>query len=149
MGSFFPPSAPTQENAGCERSSRIGSAFAHPDSAQCLFPPSESFRCNLISVRLAAVFLFVPTEFLRSGPCRIVRSPIPLTPASEGAIALFDRFRSAHESGLQFTPSRADHGYLATIVAHELESVQQGCRGAVSCLGSLESRLARKRGEIS
>ena len=97
----------------------------------------ETFRCNLISVRLAPVFLFVPTEFLRSGPRRIVQSPIPLAPASEEAIAFFDRFRSAYESGLQFTPSRADHDYLATIVAHELESVQQGCRGAVSCLAQL------------
>jgi hypothetical protein len=54
--------------------------------------------------------------------------PIPLTPTREALIVLLDRFRSADESGLQFTPNRANHECLATIVAHVLESVQQGCR---------------------
>jgi hypothetical protein len=93
-----------------------------------LFAPPETFRCNILSVRLAPVFLLVPAEFLRRGPRRGVQLPIPLTPAREALIVLFDRFRSAGESGLQFTPNRANHECLATIVAHILQSVQQGCR---------------------
>jgi hypothetical protein len=74
------------------------------------------------------VFLLVPDEFLRCGPRRGVQLPISLTPAMEARIVLLDRFRSAGESGLQFTPNGANHECLATIVAHVLESVQQGCR---------------------
>ena len=46
----------------------------------------------------------------------------------EALIVLLDRFRSAGESGLQFTPDGANHGCLTTTVAHVLEGVQQGCR---------------------
>ena len=68
----------------------------------------------------------MPAKFLRRGPRRGVQLPIPLTPTREALIVLLDRFRSADESGLQFTPNRASHECLATIVAHVLESVQQG-----------------------
>jgi len=77
------------------RSSRIGSAFARPDSAQRLFPPPESFRCNIVSVRLAPVFPLVPTEFLRRGPRRRVQLPIPLTSTREALI----RCRSWSKNG--------------------------------------------------
>jgi hypothetical protein len=67
------------------------------------------------------VFLLVPAEFLGGGPRRGVQLPIPLTPTREALFVLLDRFRSADESGLQFTPNRANHECLATIVSHSMD----------------------------
>jgi hypothetical protein len=106
-----------------ERSSRIGS-LARPEPAHRLFPPPETFRYKIASVRLAPVFLLVPAECKHRGPRRRVQLPIPLTPTGQALIVLLNRFRSADESGLQLTPNRANHDCLATIVAYVLGSVQ-------------------------
>lgn len=101
------------------------SAFARADSPLRFFPPPETFRGNIVSVRLAAMFLLVSAEFLGCGSRRRVQLPIPLTPTWEALIVLLDRLCSPDESGLQFTPNRANHDRIATIVARVSESVQQ------------------------
>jgi len=119
---------PTKKKTpACERSARTGSAFARSDSAQRFFPPPETFCCNIVSVRLAPVFLLVPAKFLRCGPRRGVQLPIPLTPTREALIVLLDRFRCADESSLEFTPNRANHECFATIVAH----ISEACPGGL------------------
>jgi len=80
--------------------SRIGCAATRPDSAQRFFPPQETFRHKIVSVRLAPVFLFVPTEFLHRSPRRRVQLLVPFNPTRETLILLLDRFRSADESGM-------------------------------------------------
>jgi hypothetical protein len=55
------------------------------------------------------MFPLVPAKLLRRGSRRGVQLPIPLTPSREALIVFLDRFRSEDESGLQFTPDRANH----------------------------------------
>ena len=70
------------------------------------------------------MFFFVLKKFLRRGSCRRVQLPVPLTPTGRALIVLLDRLRRADESGLQFSPNRANHNGLAAIVAHVPQTVQ-------------------------
>jgi len=70
------------------------------------------------------MFLLVPAKFLHRGSCCRIQLPIPRNSTRERLVALLDRFCSADESGLQFTPNRATHECLGTIVAHVPERVQ-------------------------
>lgn len=76
------------------------------------------------------MFLLVAAKFLHRGPRRRVQLPIALPATGEALIVLLDRFRSADELVLQFTPDWANHESLATIVARAPDHVQQAERGA-------------------